>query len=117
MNIREKSFLFAIQIVKLSLALSEDHRFYRPILQQLLRCGTSIGANVEEAAAAHTKKDFLSKMHIAFKEAREANYWLRIIKEIKLGNPDKINVLLSESVALIKLLTAITKTTKKKLSE
>ena len=88
----------------------------RPIIRQLLKSGTSVGANIEEAEAAQSKRDFLAKMHIAYKEARETNYWLRLLAELKISNPNEINSLISESIILIRLLSAITKSTKRNLN-
>lgn len=76
--IKERSFNFALSIVKLYKILQEKNEFI--ISKQLLRSGTSIGANIEEASAAQSKKDFLHKMSIASKEARETSYWLRLLK-------------------------------------
>ena len=71
-----KSFDFAIEIIELYKILKSKNEFV--ISKQLLRSGTSIGANIEEANAAQTKKDFATKMSIASKEARETRYWLKI---------------------------------------
>ena len=77
--IQNKSYQFALLIVKLYLWLKENKHF--ELSSQLLRSGTSIGANVEEALAGHSRKDFLHKMNIATKEARESHYWLRSLKD------------------------------------
>jgi len=77
---------------------------------QLLRCGTSIGANIEEALAGQSKKDFLSKMSIASKEARETNYWLRLLRDSDILDERQSTSILEESEELIKLLTSIVKT-------
>lgn len=79
--------------------------------KQLLRSGTSIGANVEEAIGGQSKRDFLSKMNIALKETRETNYWLRLIKESKLLDIN-LDSNLQESKELTNILSAIVKTTK-----
>ncbi len=73
--IRDKSFQFALKIVSLNQKLVRNKKYV--VARQLLKSGTSIGANVEEASAAQTKKDFIAKMAIASKEARETKYWLR----------------------------------------
>ena len=75
--IKEKSYSFALQIIRLYKSLLKQNEFVLP--KQLLRSGTSIGANIEEALAGQSRADFLSKMSIASKEARETNYWLRFI--------------------------------------
>ena len=84
--VQEKSFHFAIEIVKLYQNLKKQNEFV--ISKQPLKSGTSIGANVEEGSAAQTKKDFITKMSIASKEARETRYWLRLLQQSKLVNID-----------------------------
>ena len=105
--IRIKSFKFALQIIKLAGKLQDKREFV--ISNQLLRARTSIGANVEEAQAGQSKRDFVSKMAIASKEARETKYWLRLVREAGLGGlvVDHELELVEE---LIKILTAIVKT-------
>ncbi|HEY1022315.1 MAG TPA: four helix bundle protein [Flavisolibacter sp.] len=76
------TFDFALMIIALSKQLKEQKEFV--LSKQLLRSGTSIGANVEEALAGQTKKDFIAKMSIASKEAREIRYWLRLLDQSKL---------------------------------
>lgn len=78
--IQSKSYAFAIRIVNVYKYLVQDKNEY-VLSKQLLRCGTSIGANVEEAIGGQSKKDFVAKLGIAYKEAREAHYWLRILKD------------------------------------
>ncbi len=78
--VRRKSYDFALKIIKLCRQLSvEQHEFI--LSNQLLQSGTSIGANIEEAIGAQSKKDFLSKMSIAYKESRETNYWIRLLRD------------------------------------
>ena len=77
--IKEKSYSFALQIIRLYKSLLKQNEFV--LSKQLLRSGTSIGANVEEALAGQSRADFLSKMSIASKEARETHYWLRLIRD------------------------------------
>ena len=113
--VQEKSFQFALAIINFCKTVYFGSRLFQPIIHQLIRSGTSIGANIEEADAAQTKKDFLTKMHIAFKEAKESNYWLRIFLKTNLGNHRQVALLLKESDELIKLLSSITKSTKKNL--
>ena len=91
--------------------MSKEHKEYN-LSKQLLRSGTSIGANVEEALAGQSRRDFLSKMLIAEKESREANYWLRLLKDIKLLIDTD---LLNESDEIRKILSSIVKTTKEKI--
>ena len=80
------------------------------ISSQLLRSGTSIGANVEEALAGRSRKDFFAKMSIASKEARETNYWLRLITDAKILNGQQSRKLFTDSEELVKILTSIVKT-------
>jgi len=77
---------------------------------QLLRSGTSIGANVEEALAGQSRKDFFAKMAIVSKEARETNYWLRLIKDAGIFDKQKGQKLIEASEELIRILTSIVKT-------
>ncbi|KAF0162403.1 MAG: hypothetical protein FD188_6 [Ignavibacteria bacterium] len=81
-KIKERSFDFALSIIKLYSELKKYSEIV--LLKQLLRSGTSIGANVHEASAASSKRDFLNKMAIASKEARETEYWLKLISESNL---------------------------------
>jgi four helix bundle protein len=84
--VQQKSFAFALEIVELYRSIVAQHEYV--ISKQLLRSGTSIGANVEEAGAGISRKDFRAKMAIALKEARETKYWLRILQESKLVDVD-----------------------------
>ena len=109
--IQEKSYIFAIRIVRLYKYLIKQQKEF-VLAKQILRSGTSIGANIEEAIGGQSKKDFLSKLSIAYKEARETNYWLRILKDsgyLKLKEFESIFFDLEE---IQKLLTTIIKTTK-----
>lgn len=105
--ILKKSFDFALQIIELYKQLIAEKEFV--ISKQLLRSGTSIGANVEEANAAISKRDFTAKMSIASKEARETRYWLRLLEK---SNLVKLNYTkhLDEIEQIINILTAIVKT-------
>lgn len=77
-----------------------------------MRCGTGIGANVEEALAGYRRREFAAKMSIASKEAREANYWLRLLIDAGILAGDDVNELLARSEELIRMLTSIVKTTR-----
>ena len=107
--IREKSFEFALKVIELYKMLKADHEFV--LSRQLLRAGTSIGANVEEANAGQSRKDFLSKMSVALKEAREARYWLLLLHRSQLV-PADARPCLEKVEELIKLLASIVKTTR-----
>jgi four helix bundle protein len=78
-DIRERAFAFAVRIVRLCRQLEERTIVSKTLIWQLLKAGTSVGANLEEAQAGQTKPDFLTKNSISLKEARESNYWLRLI--------------------------------------
>jgi len=107
-KILELSFSFALQIIELYKKLQEKKEFV--ISKQVLRSGTSIGANIEEATAAQSRKDFISKMAIASKEARETRYWLRLLEKSKLIDIDYSPCI--ESIThIINILTKIVKTT------
>ncbi|HKI45950.1 MAG TPA: four helix bundle protein [Balneolales bacterium] len=105
--IREKSFAFAVKIVLFCREFRSTGEF--ELAKQLLKSGTSIGANIEEATAGQTRKDFVSKLAIASKEARETRYWLLLIKEANIFNKDLTNYI-ADAEELIRLLTAIVKT-------
>ena len=106
--VRQKSFQFALEIVSLYKQLQGEKEYV--LSKQLLRSGTSIGANIEEAGAAQSRRDFLAKMSVASKEARETRYWLALLQQSKLTKAD-----LKPSIAhvgeLIRILTSIVKTT------
>ena len=106
--IQEKSFRFALQVIHVYQKLQCEKEFV--ISKQLLRSGTSIGANVEEALAAQSRKDFLSKMSIASKEARETRYWLKLLQSSSLTSQD-LTTTLADADEIIRIVTAIVKTT------
>ena len=110
--IQEKSFAFALEVIKLYMQLQE-HREYI-ISKQVLRSGTSIGSNVEEATGGQSTKDFLSKMSIASKEARETVYWLRLLQESDLTQID-VSCYINKCQELVGILASIVKTTEQKL--
>ncbi len=112
--IKEKTYEFAKQIIKLYLFLKETKKVYA-IADQILRSGTSIGANVEEADAAQTKKDFYAKLSISYKEAFETRYWLKLIRDTHLADVNEINSLLIQLNEIIKILASILTTTRKSL--
>ena len=108
--VKEKSFQFVLDIVSLCRVLRQNREFI--FADQLLRSGTSVGANIEEAQAAQSRKDFISKMAIASKEARESNYWLRlIIHTCILADVRFAEQLLCQCQEIVSLLTAIVKKT------
>lgn len=108
----EKSFNFSIRIVKLYRFLLNEDRSLEPILKQILRSGTSIGANITEAQNAPSTKDFINKLNISLKEARESEYWLNLFNASDIINNKSYKSLKTDCKELIKLLIAIIKTTK-----
>ena len=109
--LEEKSFQFAIQIVKLCKYLTEERKEF-VLSKQILRSGTSIGANIAEAQFAQSRPDFVSKMHISLKEASETRYWLRILDAAEIIEKNQASGLMSDCNELINMLIATCKTTK-----
>ena len=111
-NITEaKAFDFAVRIVKLYKHLTEEKREF-VLSKQLLRSGTSIGANVAEAERGQTKADFYTKMSIALKEANETDYWLRLLHKTDYLTDNEFNSIYKDIDEIISLLVSITKTIK-----
>jgi four helix bundle protein len=108
-NIQERSFEFAVRIVQLHDYLATKRGAARVIARQLLSSGTSVGANLEEAGAAQSKADFISKCSIASKEARETRYWLRLLTACKSVKAERIAGLIKESGEIVAILTTIVK--------
>ena len=108
--ILDKSFEFAIRVVKLYKYLCDDKKEY-VLSKQLLRCGTSIGANINEAQAGQSKADFIAKMSISSKEARESKYWIELLIQTDYLNIDDkyTKSLLNDIEEIVKLLTSIVK--------
>jgi four helix bundle protein len=106
-NIRERAFAFACDIVRLHQELSRRGGTGRTLGRQLLRAGTSVGANLEEAAVGESHADFLSKCSISLKESREVHYWLRLLAATQLVPSKHIDPLVHESSELVAILTAI----------
>lgn len=104
-----KTFQFALKVIELYKQLLSENEYI--ISKQLLKSGTSIGANVEEAIAAQSRKDFVSKMSIASKEARETDYWLRLLKESNLTQIS-VEALIKDINDIINILSKIIITTK-----
>ena len=113
--IAEKSFNFAKRIYFLYKFLTEEKREY-VLSKQLLRSGTSIGANVEEAIGGQSKKDFIAKLSIAYKEARETHYWIRLLFEVKIINDSEYDSIILDCEELLKIIGSIQKTAKQNLN-
>lgn len=106
-----KAKKFAVRTVNLYKYLCDEKKEFI-LSKQLLRSGTSIGANIAEAEVAISKKDFLAKMYIAFKECSETKYWLDLLYSTEYITEKEYNSIVSECEELLKLLTTITKTAK-----
>ena len=109
--IEKKSKTLALRIIKLYQWLNDNKHEY-VLSKQLLRSGTSIGANVKEGTRAQSTLDFIAKLSIALKEAEETEYWLELLYESNIIEPDIYNNIYTDNKELIKLLTTIIKTTK-----
>jgi four helix bundle protein len=111
-----KTFQFAVKIIETFKILNEDKKEYI-LSKQLLRAGTSIGANVREGVQAQSKKDFISKMSIALKEAYETEYWIELLIETKFLVSFDSDKLLKEVREIIKILSSIILTSKSNLAK
>lgn len=113
--VQEKSFDFAIKIVQTCQYLKEEKKEF-VLSKQLLRSGTSVGANIEEAIGAQSNKDFLHKMSISYKEARETRYWIMLLKETSYLRDDNAISLLNDVDELCRIIGKIQITTKEKIN-
>jgi len=104
--IQDKSFAFAIRIVKLYKYLVEERKEFI-LSKQLLRAGTIIGANVEEAIGGQSRKDFISKISIAYKEARETIYWVKLLKATEYTQEKEADSIMNDAEELCKILFSI----------
>jgi len=113
--IQEKSFAFAVRAVNLFKYLQEEKREF-VLSKQFLRCATSIGANVEESIGGQSDKDFLSKLSIAYKEARETMYWLKLLQATDFITQPEAESMLTDAEELCKILGKIQVTLKSRNS-
>jgi len=109
--LRDKSYGFALRIVKAHHFLTQKRHEYI-LSKQLLRAGTSIGANVEEAIGGHSEKDFAWKLGLAYREARETHYWIRLLRDSEFLTPEQAESLLADAEELLRIMTSILKTIK-----
>jgi len=107
--VQVKSYAFAVRIVKVYQFLSEHQKEF-VLSKQLLRCGTSIGANIEEAIGGQSGKDFFAKLTIAYKEARETHYWIRLLRDTGYLTSEQSESLLDDTTELLKIIGSIQKT-------
>ena len=114
-SLRETAFAsFAVRVVKLYKYLCDEKKEY-VLSKQLLRSGTSIGANINEAQEGQSKNDFISKLSIALKEARESKYWIELLKETEFLTTKEADNLLDDLIEILKLLTSVIKSTKENI--
>jgi len=111
--IKDKSYKFALRIVNLYKHLTENKKEYI-LSKQVLRSGTSIGANIEESLGGQSRKDFFSKLSIAYKEARETKYWINLLTDSKYLDTKESDSLLNDCEELLKIIGSIQSTLKKK---
>lgn len=111
--IAQKSYAFALEIITLFKIITENKKEY-VLSKQLLRCGTSIGANVNESLSAESKRDFVHKLGISLKESKETSYWLNLLKDGGYIDEDVFIRIDNLNTELIKILTSIILTTKQK---
>ena len=111
--IQVKSYTFSMKIVKLYKKLVDEKREY-VLSKQLLRSGTSIGANIEEAIGGQSEKDFYAKLTISYKEARETKYWLRLLKDSDYLEQETAIDLLNDVEEILRIIGSIQKTIKNK---
>lgn len=114
--LRDKSYLFALRIVKLYKYLTKKHNEYT-LGKQILRSGTSVGALVREAQYAQSTKDFINKLSIALKEANESEYWILLLKDSELITKKMHDSVQLDNKEIIKMLTASINTAKNRLNQ
>ncbi|HXB13671.1 MAG TPA: four helix bundle protein [Bacteroidia bacterium] len=113
--IQVKSYAFAIRIVNVYRYLTKEKQEF-VLSKQLLKSGTSIGANVEEGIGGQSERDFYTKLNIAYKEAREPHYWLRLLKDTNYLSAKEAKSLLEDCNELLRIIVAIIKTMKSKFN-
>ena len=112
--LRDKSYAFAIEIVRLSQKLQKEDKEY-VLSKQVLRSGTAVGALIAEAEFGQSKKDFIYKLTIALKEANETRYWLNLLKDTKYIDQNTFNKRIENCTELIRILVSSIKTAKSNL--
>ena len=109
--LKEKSFTFAIRVIKLAKFLREEKKEFI-LSKQIVRCGTSIGANIEEASGAQSNNDFIAKLHISLKEAKETHYWVRLLRDTDYISTEQAKSLIDDIDDIITILVKSLKTIK-----
>jgi len=110
-DVYERAFQFADRVLKMHQVLSKNRLFNRNAMNQLVDAATSIGSNLQEAKGAHSRADFHAKVRISLKEARESQYWLRLLSSSGVVNPSRLASLLQEASEIVAILTVIAKKT------
>lgn len=113
--LKDKSFQFAIRIVNLYKHLTEKQKEF-VLSKQILRCGTSVGANIREAEFGQSKLDFIHKLSISQKEINETLYWLELLKETGFMNREEFESMNADAIEIIKLITSSIKTAKSNIN-
>ena len=108
--VQDKSYAFSLRIIKLHQFLKSENQY--EIASQILRSWTSIGANVEEAIGGQSRRDFLHKLSISYKEARETKYWLRLLKDSEIVDLETSNSYIDDCEELLRILGSIQKSLK-----
>ena len=114
-KIEDRTYKFALRIIKLVRAMPTDTAS-QVMARQVMRSGTSVGDNVEEAVAGTSKRDFANKMHISYKEARETYYWLRLTRDSETVTAKRIDPLVQEALEIKKILAKTVATARKNLA-
>ena len=109
--IQDKSYNFSLKIIKIYQGLTKDKKEFI-LSRQLIRSGTSIGANIEEAIGAQSKNDFISKMSISYKEARETLYWLHLLTDSNFLSKEQSDTLICDCEELLRIIGSIQTTSK-----
>ena len=109
--LKEKSYAFAIRVINLAKFLREEKKDFI-LSKQIVRCGTSIGANIEEASGAQSNNDFIAKLHISLKEAKETHYWVRLLRDTEYISKEQAQSLIDDIDEIITILTKSLKTIK-----
>lgn len=107
--LRDKSYAFALKVSRLCLEIQKQQKEF-VLSKQLLRSGTSIGANVEESIGGHSKKDFFYRITVAYREARESHYWIRLLTDLDFIDKDESEALLADAEEILKLSGSIKRT-------
>ena len=113
--LKDKSFAFALRVVKLGRFLCQEHKEF-VLAKQLLRSGTAVGALVREAEQAESKADFVHKLSIALKEANETDYWIELLYQSQLIDKSGYDSIKPDIVELLKLLVSVVKTSKRTMN-